>query len=161
MVPGAHASLTALGPAKGLDIRLVTSPYLDHVGAEMITTPSNNRLWAATLELRSRDTARLLPDVRLNVWQRPMPDAGFRLEAGVRRVIPRMGGRLEGLVHVGYKTEGYLADAPGRAGLLFSVSAATRYLSQGLFQAGRPGDHHCGARQKWPANRTYPSGRAR
>ena len=127
VVPGAHASLTTLGPAKGLDIRLVTSPYLYHVGAEVIRTPANNRLWAATLELRSRDTARLLPEVRLNVWQRPMPDAGFRLEAGVRRVIPRTGGRLEGSVHVGYKTEGYLADAPGRAGLLFAASAATRY----------------------------------
>ena len=50
-----------------------------------------------------------------------------RLEAGVRRMIPGAGGRLEGSVHVGYKSEGYLADAPDHAGMLFSASAAIRY----------------------------------
>jgi hypothetical protein len=77
LVPGAHASLTALGPAKGLDIRLVTSPYLYHLGKEVITTPTNSRLWTSALELRSRDTARLLPEVRLNFWQRPTLARGF------------------------------------------------------------------------------------
>jgi hypothetical protein len=127
MVPGVHASLTAFGPARGLDIRLVTSPYLYHFGADVITTPANGHLLATAFELRSRDLPRLLPEVRLNLWQRPTPGAGVRLEAGVRRAIPRAGGRLEGSVHVGYKTEGYLADAPRRAGLLFSASAAIRY----------------------------------
>ena len=127
MVPGVHASLTAFGPARGLDIRLVTSPYLYHLGADVITTPANGHLLATALELRSRDLPRLLPEVRLNIWQRPTPGAGVRLEAGVRRAIPRAGGRLEGSLHVGYKTEGYLADAPRRAGLLFSTSAAIRY----------------------------------
>src|SRR5207245_571684 len=98
VVPGAHASLTALGPARGLDIRLVTSPYLYHLGAEVITTSANGRLWASALELRSRDTARLLPEVFLNLWQRPTLGAGLRLEAGVRRMIPGAGGRLEGSV---------------------------------------------------------------
>jgi hypothetical protein len=42
-------------------------------------------------------------------------------------VIPDTHDRLEGSVHVGYKTEGYLADAPDRAGMLFSALAAIRY----------------------------------
>ena len=127
VVPGAHATLSSLGPEKGIDVRLLTSAYLSHLDARAITLPSGRHLWGSGVTMRSRDTRRFLPEARADVWQRPTEGPGFRFEAGARHEIPAFGGRLDASFHVGYKSDGYLADAPERAGILLSLSGTLRY----------------------------------
>jgi hypothetical protein len=127
VVPGAHATLSSLGPEKGIDVRLVTSAYLSHLDVRAITLPSGRHLWGSGVTLRSRATRRFLPEVRADIWQRPTDGPGFRLETGARHEVPASGGRLDLSFHVGYKSSGYLADAPERAGVLVSLSGTLRY----------------------------------
>jgi hypothetical protein len=127
IVPGAHATLSSLGPEKGVDVRLLTSAYLSHLDVRAITLPSGRHLWGSGVTLRSRETRRFLPEARADIWQRPTEGPGFRFEAGARDEIPGVGGRLDASFHVGYKSAGYLADAPERAGILLSLSGTLRY----------------------------------
>ena len=127
VVPGAHATLSPLGPEKGIDVRLVTSASRSHLDVRAITLPSGRHLWGSGVTLRSRETRRFLPEVRADIWQRPTEGPGFRFEAGARHEMPASGGRLDASFHVGYKSAGYLADAPERAGVLVSLSGTLRY----------------------------------
>jgi len=127
IVPGAHATLSSLGPEKGVDVRLLTSAYLSHLDVRAITLPSGRHLWGSGVTMRSRETRRFLPEARADIWQRPTEGPGFRFEAGARHEIPAFGGRLDASFHVGYKSAGYLADAPERAGILLSLSGTLRY----------------------------------
>jgi hypothetical protein len=127
IVPGAHATLSSLGPEKGVDVRLLTSAYLSHLDVRAIALPSGRHLWGSGVTMRSRETSRFLPEARADIWQRPTEGPGFRFEAGARHELPAFGGRLDASFHVGYKSAGYLADAPERAGILLSLSGTLRY----------------------------------
>jgi hypothetical protein len=127
VVPGAHATLSSLGPEKGIDVRLLTSAYLSHLDVRAITLPSGRHFWGGGVTMRSRETSRFLPEARADIWQRPTEGPGSRFEVGARHEIPAFGGRLDGSFHVGYKSAGYLSDAPERAGILLSFSGAVRF----------------------------------
>ncbi len=121
LVPGAWASLGSDGPERGVDVWMVSERFLPRVQLRWIDTPSDRRLWALGGTLRAREGAPLLPEARADVWQREGKRAGFRLELGARGTFHRAGRPFETAVMVGYKTEGYLADAPRKAGVLASA----------------------------------------
>jgi hypothetical protein len=127
LVPGAYASLSSDGPEKGVRVRMVTSRYLPHVDVRWIDTVSNRRLWGIGAGLRTRSTARLGPELRTDLWQRDGKGAGFRLEVGARRQLTVGKHPLEASFRVGYKSEGYLSDAPLKAGPLASLGVGMRF----------------------------------
>lgn len=121
LMPGAWASLGSDGPERGVDVWMVSDRFLPRMQLRWIDTPSNRRLWGLGGTLRAREGARLLPEARADVWQREGKDPGFRFELGARGTLRRAGKPFETSLSIGYKTEGYLADAPRKAGLLASV----------------------------------------
>ena len=127
LVPGAYSTLSSLGPEKGIDVRFVTTRYLPGLEVRWIDTPADTRLWAAGFTLRARNRPRFLPEVRTDLWQRPGRRAGLRLEAGGRGALTIARRVFDASFQVGYKSEGYLADAPMRAGLLGSFGVAVKF----------------------------------
>jgi hypothetical protein len=126
-VPGAYANLSSDGPEKGMRLRIVTPRYLPHVEVRWIDAMSNRRLWGVGAGVRTRSTARLGPELRTDVWQRDGKGAGFRFEAGARGQLMVGTRPLETSFRIGYKSEGYLTDAPRKAGPLASVGVAMRF----------------------------------
>ena len=126
-VPGAYASLSSDGPEKGVRVRMVTPRFLPHVEVRWIDTVSSRRLWGVGAGLRTRSTARLGPEIRTDLWQRDGRGAGFRLEAGARGQLTIGKAPLEASFRLGYKTEGYLSDAPRKAGPLASLGVGMRF----------------------------------
>jgi len=126
-VPSAYATLSSFGPERGADVRLVSSVLLTHLNVRRITTPMNESLWGTGVALRSRDPHRFLPEGNLDVWQRTGKEPGFRLEAGTTRTLTIAGRPMETSIRLGYKTEGYLLDAPQRATVLAAVTVSGRF----------------------------------
>lgn len=126
-VPGAYANLSSDGPEKGVRVRIVTPRYLPHVDVRWIDSSTTRRLWGIGAGVRTRSTARFGPELRTDLWQRDGKGAGFRLEAGARGQVTAGKHPLETSFRVGYKSEGYLADAPRKAGPLVSLGVAMRF----------------------------------
>jgi hypothetical protein len=64
----------------------------------------------------------------MDVWERPGNEStGFRIEAGLRGALRTGFQPFETAFRVGYKSEGYLADAPYRAMLLASISTTIQF----------------------------------
>jgi hypothetical protein len=126
-VPAAYATLGSLGPERGIDVRVSSSALLTRVNVRQMSTPADDALWGAGAAIRSRDPRRLLPEGNIDVWQRTGRGPGFRLEAGTttRRTIH--GQPFDASVRIGYKTEGYLMDAPMRATILAAFSVSWRF----------------------------------
>ncbi len=126
-VPGAYSNLSSDGPEKGVRLRMVTPRYLPHVEVRWIDSVSKRRLWGVGAGLRTRSTARFGPELRTDLWQRDGQGAGFRFEAGVRRQLTVGKRPLDASFRIGYKSEGYLADAPRKSGPLASFGVAMRF----------------------------------
>lgn len=127
IIPSAYATLSSLGPERGVNLRLLSQPFLTSVNIRQTLTPVSGTLWGAGVGVRSRAPERLLPEGKLDAWQRIGKRPGFRLEIGARRRVSVAAHPIETSVRLGYKTEGYLLDAPTRAGLLAAVSVGTRF----------------------------------
>jgi hypothetical protein len=127
LVPAAYATLSSLGPERGADVRIVAASFLTRVNVRRISTPDDLSLWGTGVALRSRDAHRFLPEADIDVWQRPGKSAGIRLEAGTMHSMTFAGRPWEAAARAGYKTEGYLLDAPQRATFLASVALSARF----------------------------------
>lgn len=141
VVPAAYGTLTSLGPERGMDLRFIATSFLTRVNLRCTTDPSDltrrnlprltassdRLLWGSGLALRSRDSHRFLPEATIDVWQRPDKSAGIRIEAGTMHALTIAGRPWEASVRLGYKSEGYLLDAPQRATPLASVRLSARF----------------------------------
>jgi hypothetical protein len=127
LVPSAYATLGSLGPERGAEVRFVASSLLTRLNVRYTTTPDEAGLWGAGAVVRSRDPRRLRPEGNVDVWQRPGKGAGVRVEAGSTRTLTIAGHALDVSARIGYKTEGYLTDAPMRATVLAAFSLSTRF----------------------------------
>ena len=127
VIPSAYSTLSSLGPERGVNVRLLSEPVLTSVNVRQISTPASGSLWGAGVGVRSRAPQRLLPEGKLDVWQRTAKGPGFRLEIGTRRRFSIGAHPIETSVRLGYKMEGYLVDSPTRACLLAAVSVGARF----------------------------------
>jgi hypothetical protein len=127
ILPSAYATLSSLGPERGVNVRVLSEPLLTSVNVRQISPPGGGSLWGAAVGLRSRTPDRLLPEGKLDVWQRIDKGVGFRLEIGTRRSFSVGTRPFETSVRIGYKTEGYLIDSPPRACLLAALSVGARF----------------------------------
>jgi hypothetical protein len=126
-VPGTYASLSSLGPERGVDVRVLSSALLTRVNVRQISTPVDGALWGAGAAIRSRDPRRLLPEGNFDVWQRTGERPGVRVEAGTTTRKTIRGQPFDASIRIGYKTEGYLVDAPMRATILAGFSLSCRF----------------------------------
>jgi hypothetical protein len=127
IVPGLYATLSSLGPEKGTSLRLITERYLAHVTIRWIDAPTGERFWGSGLSLRSRKRSRFAPELQTDVWQRPDGGPGIRVEAGGRGVLMIARHPIEASFRIGYKSEGYLVDAPQKAGALGAFGVAVKF----------------------------------
>src|SRR5207244_3057525 len=101
---------------------------LHGVQLRWIDTPTNQRLWGLGFNLRGRNNIpRFLPEVHGDVWQRAGRRPGVRLELGGRVPMSLARRAFDASLQVGYKSEGYLADAPMKAGVLASLGVALKF----------------------------------
>jgi hypothetical protein len=127
VVPGAYATLGSIGLERGVDVRLISRSCLTHVNLRAMSVPARGSRWGAGIEIRSRSQDTLRPTIQVDAWQRLEGEAGFRLGTGLRRRLGRGAQPFETGFTIGYKSEGYLNDAPYRAGLLGSLSTTVRF----------------------------------
>ena len=136
LVPAVNFTLTPLGTETGIAVRVITARHLSRIELRATDTASRERLWAVGFELRPRRLAGLAPKMRVDLFERRgdpqtlwrgAKKLGWRLEAGAEKPF-RFGDRIvEAGVRVGYKTAGYLVDAPERKTLLAGISMAFRF----------------------------------
>lgn len=127
IIPGAYASLSTVGLERGVDVRMLGSRYLTHLNVRHTSPPTGGSRWGLGLGLRSRTATVIRPEAQIDVWQRLEHRAGFRVEAGIRGPVRKSPQPFETAIRIGYKSEGYLSDAPYRATLLASVSTSIRF----------------------------------
>ncbi len=126
-VPSAYATLSSAGPERGVDVRIVGTSLLTRVNVRRVSTPSLESRWGTGIAVRSRDSRRFLPEASLDLWQRAGRHPGGRFELGTMHALRFAGRPWEASARVGYKTEGYLLDAPQRATILASVALSARF----------------------------------
>jgi hypothetical protein len=127
IVPGAYATLGTVGLERGVDVRVLGSRSLTHVNVRHTSPPTGGSRWGFGIGLRSRTATAIQPEGQIDAWQRPEHRTGFRVEAGLRGPLGHGSQPFETAFRVGYKTEGYLTDAPYRATLLASISTTIRF----------------------------------
>jgi hypothetical protein len=127
LIPGAHFTITPIGMEKGIDVRAVLPRQLIRTGIRWTSTPSGQTLWGGTIAVVPRSERSLSFRLVTDVWQRERMSAGFRIEAGPEYTRPG-NHRFAGLAaSVGYKTSGYLAGTPFRAGMVGSIGPRFRF----------------------------------
>jgi hypothetical protein len=136
LVPAARFALTPVGLETGVDVRFIGVRSLTHVDVRSTETATGERLWGAGFEVRPRLRDSWAPQFRADVFQRrgdPITlwagprRLGARVEAGAQGPL-RIGGHVVDVgVRAGYKTRGYLVDAPERRTLLAGVSMGFRF----------------------------------
>jgi len=126
-VPSAYATLSSAGPERGANVRFVAASLLTRVNVRRVSTPSSESRWGAGIGVRSRDSRRFLPEVNLDLWQRGGSRPGGRIELGTMHALTFAGRQWETSARVGYKTEGYLLDAPQRATVLGTFQLSARF----------------------------------
>jgi hypothetical protein len=127
LVPGAHFTITPIGMEKGVDVRSVFRRQVLRTGIRWTSTPTRKTLWGATAAVIPRSGRWLSVRIAADVWQRERMGPGFRLEAGpeyTRKGSHRFAG-VGG--SIGYKSSGYLAGAPFRAGFMASIGPRIRF----------------------------------
>jgi hypothetical protein len=127
IVPGAYASLATLGLERGIDVRIIGGSYLTQVNVRRTSSTPGGEQWGLGLGIRPRLNARLKPEGQFDVWGRPGNHPGLRFEAGVRGPLRAGSQPFTTAFRIGYKTKGYLADAPYRATMLASISTTIRF----------------------------------
>jgi hypothetical protein len=127
IVPGFYSTLSSLGPEKGTNLRVITGRYLAHFTVRWIDAPAGDRFWGSGLSLRSRTSSRFAPEFQADVWQRPDGGPGMRVEAGGRGALRIARHAVDASFLIGYKSEGYLVDAPQKAGVLGSLGVAVKF----------------------------------
>lgn len=126
-VPGAYATLSSEGPERGVDVRVVAASLLARVNVRRVSTLSSESRWGTGFALRSRDARRFLPEAAVDLWQRGGAHPGYRIELGTMHALTFAGRRWETSARAGYKSEGYLLDAPRRATALASLTLTARF----------------------------------
>jgi hypothetical protein len=127
LLPAAHFVLTPLGPERGVGVRALSAAFVSRVDVRWIDPPAGRRLWAGGVAMLARARASFVPQWRADLWQRAGDRPGFRIEAGGSRDLHIAGRTLGTNFEVGYKTTGYLAGTPNRAGVLVSIGATVRF----------------------------------
>jgi hypothetical protein len=127
LVPATYATLSSLGPERGAEIRFLSSLFLTRVNLRRVTTPADDSLWGAGLALRSRNPRRWLPEATVDIWKDQLDRTGVRIESGTAHELMLAGRSWDASVRCGYKTDGYLLDAPYRATALASVALTARF----------------------------------
>jgi hypothetical protein len=133
-VPALHFAMTSQGFERAVELRVVSRRTVSHSVLRWTDVPSGERLWATAIELRAWRASGWQPQVRADVFERTAGPVdwsaggvGARVEAGAR--LPLHPGRrpIDVGFRVGYKTRGYLIDAPERRTLLGGLSLAVTF----------------------------------
>jgi hypothetical protein len=130
IVPALRFSITSQGFERAVDVRVIRHRTASHAALRWTDTPSGERLWAGGVELRAYRERGWQPQVRGDVFQRTADmfngwsrdGVGARLEAGARWRFHAGGRPFDAGFRLGYKTRGYLIDAPERRTLLGGVT---------------------------------------
>ena len=135
-VPAARFSMTPVGLETAFNVRIPGAQRLFGLEVRATETVTGERLWGAGFEMRSRRSEKWAPLIRADLFQRrgdPITlwagprSTGARLEVGASGPL-RIGGHLFDVgVRAGYKTPGYLFDAPERRTILGGVSIGVRF----------------------------------
>jgi hypothetical protein len=127
IVPGLYSTLSSLGPEKGANLRVITGRYLAHFTVRWIDNPTGDRFWGSGLSLRSRTSSRFAPEFQADVWQRQGQGPGMRVEVGGRGALKIARHAVDASFLIGYKSEGYVVDAPQEAGVLGSLGVSVKF----------------------------------
>jgi hypothetical protein len=133
-LPGARFGLTSVGLETAITTRVLSSRRLTRAEVRSIETPSGRHLWAAAIDGTPRLTVGLAPTFRADIFQRARDrfgiadeGLGVRIEAGFEKPISRVGHLADIGIRLGYKSKGYLADAPYKATMLGAVRVSVRF----------------------------------
>jgi hypothetical protein len=132
-VPALHFSMTSQGFERSVDVRVISRRTVSHSVLRWTDVPSGVRLWGVGTDIRAHRTSGWQPQVRADVFQRTAgavdssSGVGMRVEAGAR--FPLHTGRhpTEVGFRIGYKTRGYLIDAPEHRTLLGGALLAVTF----------------------------------
>jgi hypothetical protein len=122
-----HFTITPFGPEHGGELRAIFDRYLVHVDARRIDAFTGKDLWGAGVALQSREGPGFRPDVRIDLWERPEPGLGYRFDVGGERPVRLSNQTIDLTASVGYKSSGYLAGWPMRAGVSANVGGRFRF----------------------------------
>lgn len=135
LVPGARFSLTPVGLETAVHVRFI-GRRRSHVELRSTETASGERLWGAGLQIqpavRDKWALRFRGDVfqrrgdRVRLWAGPRR-TGARVEVGAHGPLRIGRDRVDVGLRVGWKTRGYLVDAPEPRTVLAGVSMAVRF----------------------------------
>jgi len=128
IVPALHFLMTSQGFERGADVHLISDRTLTRVDVRWTDAPTGEHLWAGGIGSRARG-ARWQPQFRADIFERTAGPferlqehhVGVRIEAGARMPLHYRRPFDIGF-RIGYKTRGFLADAPERQTLLGGVS---------------------------------------
>jgi hypothetical protein len=133
-LPGARFGLTSVGLETAVTTRVLSARRLIRAEVRWIETPAGRHLWAAAIAGTPRMTVALAPTFRADVFQRARDrfgstddGLGVRIEAGLEKPISRVGRLADIGVRLGYKSKGYLVDAPYKAAMLGGVRVSVRF----------------------------------
>ena len=131
ILPGARYALTPLGPEKAITTRIVGTRRQIRSEVRWLDMPSGRRLWSGGVDVSPRRAERLSPRLRADLFERSLdsygirPDRfGFRVEVGAQKRLSVGGRAVDAGLRVGYKTSGYVIDAPMKATMLGGISLA-------------------------------------
>jgi len=127
-VPALHFLMTSDGFERGVDVHVISDRTLTRVDVRWTDAPTGERLWGGGVGLHARGP-RWQPQFRADIFERTASlserpqehNVGVRIEAGAR--LPLHARRpFDVGFRIGYKTRGFLVDAPERRTLLGGVS---------------------------------------
>jgi hypothetical protein len=124
---GAYATLGSTGLERGIDVRFQQTPRVIRLNVRSVAVPNGRLRWGGGINVLPRAREGIRPLAQLDVWQGLDRGTGARFEAGLRRAFHVGGQPLDTGFRVGYKSEGYLPDAPTRHGVLGSVFTTVRF----------------------------------
>lgn len=128
IVPALHFLMTSQGFERGVDVRIISERTLTRSELRWTDAPTGEHLWAGGIDVRAR-AGRWQPRFRADIFERTATlyerleehHVGVRIEAGAR-VPLQLRRRFDVGVRLGYKTRGFLADAPERRTFLGGVT---------------------------------------
>ena len=127
LAAGAYATLGSTGLERGIDVRVQQVSRVIRLNVRSVAVPNGPLRWGGGVALLPRARGGIRPMAQVDVWQGLDHGTGARVEAGLRRTFRKGEQPFDTGFRIGYKSEGYLADAPTGRGVLGSIFTTVRF----------------------------------